>query len=348
MKLYQVDNKGQVRGWLIYNIDNTIYIEHGLEDGAKQTTTETITEGKAGRTIQQQIESRINSRINKQVAKGYCYTIDSAHANKGQNELNLYKPMLAQQFNKVKNINTDGAVLQRKLDGNRMLVTNNSGELIAYSRNGKRIYTVDHILEQLDWLPEGRTIDGEIYVHGMALKDINSKLRRMQSGTTELNYHIYDVVTDVPFLDRFKLVENKSSTNIKIEPYWNIDKTNVNLLFQQVRDNGYEGLIMRLDDYGYEPGKRSKSLLKIKERYDTEYKVIDIERSKDNHGIFIFRLPSGDTFKCVAPGNHAARLDVANNPDNYIGRIVTVSYAYMTDYGKPFHPVCENYRSEDK
>lgn len=351
--LYQVDNKKQLRTWKIWVEGFTIIIEHGLARGKKVRQTEVVVTNKSGRTIDEQIAHRIASRVHNQMAKGYRESIEEASNNAGKNQFGFVKPMLAQQINKQKSIDTTGAVLQRKLDGNRMLVTRQEGELIAYSRNGKIVSNMEHILEQLGWVEEGMTIDGEVYRHGMQLKDIRGAVAKRQSSTSTLNYHIYDVVDDKPFKERF--LTNILSTpeqvefntgDIIIEPWWDVDsEEHTKQLFNQVRGEGYEGLIMRLDGYGYEIGKRSKGLLKIKHRYDAEYEVIDVEVGKDGIGILVMRLPNGETVKGVAPGTKLDKVDVAQSPENYIGRMCTCSFAYLTEFGVPFHLTCDNWRN---
>jgi len=102
---------------------------------------------------------------------------------------------------------------------------------------------------------------------------------------------------------------------------------------------------MRLDGIGYQPGKRSKSLLKIKYRYDAEYEVIDIVPGRNGQAILIMRLPNGKTVKGVAPGTKQEKEFVMNNADHYIGKLCTCSFAYLTDYGIPFHLTCDNWRT---
>lgn len=349
--LYRIDSKGKLRTWEIYSDAYTIYIHHGLINGKKIEQVENIVQGKASRTIDEQIESRINSRINNQLAKGYKRSIQEANTNVNKNEINMFKPMLAQQFNKQKGISTDGAVLQRKLDGNRMLVTRNDGNILAYTRNGKPIKTLEHILEQMDWLNEGQTVDGEVYKHGMALKDIRGGVAKKQTSTLDLDYHIYDVIEDRPFIVRFNTItsytqeEALNSPNVVIEPYWYYSCTaNTEKLFKTVRKQGYEGLMMRLDGQGYESGKRSKNLLKIKYRYDAEYSVIDINKDKNGLAVLTMQLPNGKTVKGVAPGTQIEKRYVAEHPYEFTYKNVTCSFAYLTDYGIPFHLVCEGWR----
>ncbi|MDV7395316.1 hypothetical protein RZS08_28270, partial [Arthrospira platensis SPKY1] len=51
-------------------------------------------------------------------------------------------------------------------------------------------------------------------------------------------------------------------------------------VFDKARAKGFEGLMIRLDGYGYESNKRSASLLKDKAVFDTEVIVKDIVLSE--------------------------------------------------------------------
>jgi len=350
--LYKKTATGAIQVWSISAmIDSArVIIHYGQLNGKMQERIEQVELNKSGRTIREQMVLRIKSRISKQRAKGYRENIEEAHKYENQNDLNLFRPMLAQQFNKQNSVDTKGAVLQRKLDGNRMLVTRQNGGLLAYTRNGKPIDTLDHIMEQMDWLKEGQTVDGEVYIHGMELKDINSRIKRKQDATRDLNYHVYDIVEDRPFVERFVDItrytqaQSDSKPNIIIEPYWyQKNKHETSKLFNTVRQQGYEGLMMRLDGQGYQAGKRSKGLLKIKYRYDAEYEVIDIHTGKDGSAVLTMRLPNGKTVDGVAPGTKLDKQHVADFPDQYIGGMVTCSFAYLTEYGIPFHLTCDRW-----
>jgi len=358
MELYRLDAKKVMRIWKIKVIGERLIIEYGAMFGKLSKVIEQVPKGLAGRSISCQVRSRMNSRINKQLAKGYFISTEEATKNFGKNELKSYKPMLAQQFNKQTIVDTTGALLQMKLDGNRMLVTKQDGVITAYTRNGKPVTTLDHITERLGWIREGQTVDGEVYVHGMPLKDINSRIRRKQEGTTDLQYHIYDTVSDKPFVERFLNLPNSDVFATSSEPtnhtvqlvktYAVDSEADTEALFLNARRKGYEGLIMRLDGYGYEVGKRSKGLLKIKHRYDAEYKVIGVEVGRGGIGILVLELPNGKVVKGVAPGSKPSKIAVATNPDFYIGKLCTCSFAYLTDYGIPFHLTCDAWRDSNE
>lgn len=347
--LYKIDNTGAMRMWTIDNTGNCIYISYGLEHGAQIHQEEWIEEGLAGRSLIEQVESRVNSRINRQIDKGYHFNPEDAITNKGKNGISFHAPMLAQRYDRVnlKTLNLDGAMLQRKLDGNRMLVTREDGKLKAYTRNGKIISTMEHILSDLSFLEEGQTIDGEVYLHGMELKDIGSLMRRKQGKTKTLRYHVYDLIEDITYRERYQmLLDAPLGDSIVVEEAWDHHPSKQDSYFRMVREAGYEGLMLRLNTTGYEAGKRSKSLLKIKYRYDDEFLVIGVELSKEGLGKLVMELPDGKTFTSNAPGNHNQKRHVADNPEEYIGRQATVSYSYLTAFGIPFHATVDKYKNE--
>lgn len=346
--LFKQDVTGQIRVWEIQQIsDSQVEIRWGVLDGVMQSQVENIPFGLSTRTQQEQVESRINSRINKQLDRGYKNSIEEAKELKGTNSLGLDKPMLAQPITKVKNIDYNNAFLQPKYDGHRCLVTKVDGEVIAYSRQGKLITSIPHILGELDLL-EGTVLDGELYCHGHSLQAISSWIKKEQNNSLKLNYHVYDVLMDLPYIERYEYISQLTrnlthtvlastiiiSTGEDVQPF-----------FQSCISQGYEGAILRWGAAGYEVGKRSKSLVKIKEFHDDEFEVLDIEASKDNWAVLICLCRKGK-FKVSAPGSIHNKIQILKNKNKYIGKFITVQYSQLTPDGLPFHPVALRWRED--
>ena len=117
--------------------------------------------------------------------------------------------------------------------------------------------------------------------------------------------------------------------------------------FRRYREDGYEGAILRWGDTGYEDGKRSKSLVKIKEWHDEEFLIIDVVPSREGWGRLVCELNDRTgTFYVSAPGDMAQKKWALQEKERFIGRWVTVEYANYTADGIPFHPVAINYRDE--
>lgn len=346
--LYCRDNNGGIREWSIERDEFDIVIRHGVMGGSMQEKREAVTEGKASRDIDEQIMSRMASRVHKQLDKGYVNSLDKV-GEKAVNSLGLHKPMLAQKFRDVKNIDYSNAFVQYKYDGNRCLVTMVNGEVIAYSRNGKRISTIGHILADID-IEEGETLDGELYCHGYPLQTLVSWIKRKQEKTLLLKYMIYDVISEEPFSVRLARLQtlSKGSSWEGVPTYRIEGEQAVRDFLGRARASNYEGAIVRWGDFGYEDGKRSKSLVKVKAWEDDEFEVVDIIPSKDGWARLVCDSRRNTEFKAAAPGSMLEKYRIMENKDDYIGKQVRVEFAFWTKEDKPFHPVATMWREKNE
>lgn len=362
--LYIKDNAGHLRQWRCYEVLGGIEIEHGVVNGTMQYKYEEV-DGNSVRDQDEQIESRINSRYNKQIDKGYTYDMDKAANSKPMNALGFCKPMLAKKQcdASVDTLLKFPFYMQRKLDGNRCLIHNDGIKLTAYTRNGKQITTIDHILDELDGvIPEGVTLDGELYAHGIPLQTIVSYIKRKQVATASIQYHVYDLITDDVFSKRLERLESilsgfksKVSSSIKLVETTLIKPEDSSLgvltnLVKAYRERGYEGGIGRSDytvyrgvlkKVGYEDGKRSGSLVKFKEWESEEFNIVDIIPSEDGWARLVCEYRIGFATKKVTvscPGDMNFKYHVMQNKDEYIGKKVTCDFAYWTNDHVPFHP----------
>lgn len=347
-KLYAKDNQNVIREWRIGIENQQIIIQYGQYGGVLQTQYEDVPEGKASRSRLEQIQSRMDSRINSKIDAGYVENLDEARSNKRTNAAGFLKPMLAQKFDNSKGMSFEKAYVQYKYDGNRCLITNQGGNIFAYSRNGKLLQNLDHIVDDIN-LPEGCTIDGELYCHGVPLQTIVSWVKRYQPDTRKVRFHAYDLISDDTYFNRIAdLMELNLHGASEVVPTWKIDSfEEMHKRFLEAKANGYEGAIIRLDDYGYEDGKRSKGLIKVKSWLDDEFAVTDIIASKDNWAILECAMPGGKSFRVSAPGTMNEKRHVLNNRDAYIFKTVRVEYAQLTKDGIPFHPVATNWRNKN-
>ena len=337
--LYRKHADGQIGTWTI-SYDPTGIITMTTrrnQDASPVTHDEVVSYGKAGRTLRQQIESRVQSRINSKLDNGYKRTLQEAESG-STNTLELPRPMLAStgtpEFSSM--------FIQPKLDGMRMIVhRTHDDEFLAYTRQGKLLKTVDHILEQLPLYP-GQYIDGELYIHGVSLQRIMSLAKREQADNVLLEYHVFDIVEEgIPFHRRFTDLSRQAhgfGPNVKLVTTIGT-KTPV-ADFQRFREAGYEGAILRDGDGFYAAGKRSKQLIKMKHFIDEEYLCTDVTTGERGIAVLVCETAAGQTFRVTAPGNAEQRKSALERPDLYVGQYVTVKHAGLTPYGIPFHPVC--------
>lgn len=347
--LYMKDNTGAMRLWGISSEDDVIVIRHGQVDGSMQYKTEYVVEGKATRSRDEQIMSRMASRIKSQQDKGYITNYFTAEKREHSvNAMGLRKPMLAHKIKDAKNIDYTDAIVQPKFDGNRCLIYCENGINRAYSRNGKPVEAIQHILDDLEPLGD-LVLDGELYCHGQSLQTIVSWIKRKQENTLKIKYHLYDIVApDLPYKRRSDLIRGLPIGS-SIEPVYGSPATSygdVLRAFREYREQGYEGAILRWGQTGYEDGKRSKSLLKVKEWESEEFLVLDVIPSSDGWGILECSLPHYESFNVSAPGTIEQKTEILVNKDHYVGRMVTVEFANYTKDGVPFHPIAIAFRDD--
>jgi len=348
MKTFYRKNSFGIGRWCIWQDDHTICFGHSATlDGSMNIQSEEVNEGKAGRTIQEQIDLRMNSRISKMLDKGYKETADEA-AKATTNQLGLVTPMLAKP---LKQDRIGASIIQPKLNGHRCLITCLDGDIIAYSRQGKRIDTMSHITEQFAGiLPEGAVLDGELYIHGKKLQSIASLVKRQQPGSADVLYYVYDYIDEedmgIPYVERLWILINLLKSIGYVKHIILTESIPVDNLAQAMEiysahlAQGHEGSILRNNTGKYENGKRSSGLLKIKPLFDTEVEVIDIERSDTGMALCVCKLEGLDkTFKTLAPGSHAEKIQVLHNKEKYIGRRLKIEYRELTTDKIPFHAV---------
>lgn len=342
------NHKNKIGFWQGWVEHDTVIIEYatGIHD-SPQRISETVHGGKQGRSVNEQAEFRLRSRANSKIDAGYVTSMDAALVPPTDANGNL-KPMLAQKFKDYrKKIDPTQAFIQYKYNGHRCLITNQNGEYIAFSRNGKEMPGISHILAGMN-LPEGMTIDGEVYKHGMRLQQIASLCKKKQEDSCFLSFIAYDLILPDEYSDRLtQLKELTLGDAVKVAPTKRLDTIpDLNETFERVRNAGYEGLMMRLDGVPYEAGRRSPSLLKIKHTNDAEFPVVDITASKDGWGILHCLLPNASTFKVSAPGTLFEKERILLNKEKYIGKLATVEYSEFTRDGVPFHPVCIGFKAD--
>ena len=341
--LYKRDSKGKIRVWFMESNGARHRVHAGLLDGLLVASGWTDCVGKQGRTDEEQAQFEVASNYRYQLEREYHETVDTIDQPK------FFKPMLAQKY--------DGWVgpgfAQPKLDGIRCLATNKG----LFSREGKPILAAPHIHAQLTDLPDGVTLDGELYNHDLK-DDFNQivSLVRKQKPTDEdlaksrelIRYHVYDAPSDHPFVERSfntrKLTKHLEF--IEAVPTQMITREDQYDLWHGAwLEAGFEGSMFRLNA-PYEQ-KRSKNLLKRKEFQDSEFKCLAIEEGVGNWAGLAKRvvceLPDGRTFGAGIKGNQARAKELLNEQHN----LVTVQFFQLTPDGVPRFPVVTKFHGTE-
>jgi len=350
--LYQKGAYG-TKVWQIWSEDRVIYIKAN-----SQVYTENVAKGLGGKSLQQQVAMRVDARVRNKLDSGFKEDItDIAKSN--LNQLGLPLPMLAKPYKDVKNtVDAHSCFYQSKLNGHRCIITKQNGELLAYSRRGRWVHVINHILTELTDLPEGYFLDGELYKHGIALQTIASLVKRDYplAETRTIEYHVYDAFRlDKPkakFHQRMAFVDNlingRNKIFVKAVPTRLVEDTNMSIIEILERNlaAGFEGVILRPKDGVYGMGKRPVDLIKVKKFMDAEFVCLDIIPSREGWGILILQAHNGLEFKCTAPGTVPDKINTLKHKELYIGRTVTCEFAEYTNKGIPFHNTALGWRRD--
>ena len=280
----------------------------------------------------------------------------------------MIKPMLAYKVDKKPIDWSENVFMQPKLDGVRCLIQlNDTGEVIAYSRNHKPWLNIDHILSNLKPFFQDNpdiVLDGELYNHDLRdnFEKIISLVRKQKPTASDrvescdlVQFHCYDyieTVMDQPYGYRMNQLTTSDmySYCVKYVPTKQaLCGKGAKVIHGANLHKGYEGSILRLDR-PYQC-KRSYSLQKFKDFHDTEATIVGYVPGKGKRtgtlGKFLMIDADGIEFGCP-PGKgytYKKLADILTNIDDYIGQTATFTYFERTKANSYRHPMFKTIRN---
>lgn len=282
-----------------------------------------------------QAEFEFESVIKKQRDKGFQLP--------GEKTQSYPMPMLAHKFADHSEKISFPCYVQPKLNGMRMLFDGMEG----WSRGNKQV--IPDVIKHLQFETSGFILDGELMLPDNQL--LQESMKAIKKYRPELSpkllYHVYDIVdSGLTFEERYRIILdvcNLAPENIKIVPSILVqNETEVLKWHKTFVKEGFEGTMIRSKDSMYEIGKRSYSLLKLKDFTDDEYRIIDIidgDGSDKNLAIFILETNSGQSFNCRPEGSQENRAVLYKERTKLIGKYLTVRYQELSKDGIPIFPV---------
>ena len=340
-----------------------------------------ILKGKASRTLQQQVDLEYASNKKKYLDKGYkelesdigTYSEEKlseilGEVRTGQN--GCPKPQLAKQADKVTSRKTFDKKYwgSRKIDGLRCLIyLGDDGELHTASRGAMNydaaMYEIiSHPkLIQLFKDNPGLIMDGECYKHGYSLQQLNSIARTQVKAVDYeiLQFYWYDIVDlNATATERINKINNLSkSLNLTFDPEKEFKDgelriqhvphvevsgwDNIIKLHNDYVEEGWEGLVIRLQDSVYGPNKRTNDWIKVKVYKQDTFKVVGIEQGLRHYDdmVFILETEEGKQFKAKPFGDRNQKIEYTDNFEKlYKGHLGDVKYFYYSDDNTPLQP----------
>jgi len=287
------------------------------------------------RDSQEQADFEFDAIIKKQKDKGF--------RAKGERKNVRPMPMLAHKFVDHKKKVEFPVAIQPKLNGMRMLFDGENG----WSRGNKEV--IPEVIQHLKFDTGGYILDGELMLpNNVLLQESMKAIKKYRPELSpELIYHVYDIVDDeVSYAERYTIIQDicvNAPKNVKIVKTVRAhDESQVAHLHQLFVKDGYEGTMIRDAKMKYEIGKRSYSLLKLKDFVDAEYRIVDVvDGDGSDVGLAIFELEtdSGERFNCRPEGSQENRADLFKNRRELVGKYLTVRYQELSKDGIPIFPV---------
>lgn len=383
--LYKKTSTGAIQEWKV-RVDpilndaalgypcGEIVVIYGQKDGAKTVAKDLIVSGKnIGRANEtdalEQACLEAKSQWEKKCKKGYTQDLEQAKLGITDDTFVTggADVMLAQSFSKHGHKITYPCYVQPKLDGHRCVAIVSGGVCTLWSRTRKPILGVPHIQRDLERIFEDQNVvlDGELYNHDYKDKfeQLTSFIRQEtpKPGHEIVQYWVYDRINENSLSSRIESNENDlhlpfpdesnlRSSRIVLVPTEEVeDEEDLMFWFEQYLSIGFEGAMARNKSSKY-VGKRSYDLQKIKEFDDAEFEVVAVEAGRgkmSDKGVFVCKTDAGNTFKAKMMGELDSLVDILDNPQNYIGRKVTVKFQGLTGKnGVPRFPVAVRMRED--
>ena len=364
--LLKIDSTGKIRVINLWTEEQTLHRTAGVLDGKLVHTFKDSKPKNIGKvnatTAAAQAILEMHSAVARKLDETYVLapfgfmelTEEEIITYIKDNMLAVPQAMLAKPFNE-KYADWDGGVMASpKLDGMRcMAVIPATGNVVLWSRGGKKIETMGHIVAELSQQrpAEGTVIlDGELYLHDKDNDNFQENMKaikKYREGFSEkVMYWVYDTINDtINARDRFTVYDHFCDPEwqhiVALEQVVVKDFDAVQALHTAWLTQGYEGTMLKNSESMYRQKARSSDLLKVKDFTDQEYKILDIlpMDNKPEFGIALMETPEGLTFKATPKMNHEQRRQLLADREQYIGGAGTVTFFEKTGDGLPRFPV---------
>ena len=340
--LYSTDSKGTRRVWTVTVEPGCYTVSHGVVGGKLSVHTRNCAVKNVGKSNEtsalEQAYSEAQSKWLRKRDAGYRELGSTGEPDPG-GLVSIVRlpvlPMLAQKY-EPKKVQFPCCV-QPKLDGVRAIYFNES----LWSRLGKRVEGLDHIINQLK--NQKGVFDGELYSRELSFQRLVSAVKRANKDTLRVCYVIYDTVLDKPFSERLEILKGiQTHPNVSVletyrcESELAVEEFHTNFIAQ-----GYEGIIIRNLSGTYVRRYRSFNLQKLKRFHDAEFVIVGFSEGEGcETGAILFQCRCDAGVFTVRPrGTRDERCRMFAIGDSYIGKQLTVRFQELTDSGVPRFPV---------
>lgn len=342
--LYKQGKTGAIQVCNIYVEHDTVIVEFGQLNGKMQSKSTVCTAKNVGRanatTPEQQAIIEAQAKHVDKVKSGYSTDISAP--------VTVQLPQKVKSYLDNKHLVKFPAFTTPKLNGVNGTYWLNEGQLSLTSRGGESYPLIPHLEEQIKQAMDffqTNCLNGELYIHGEHLQDIQSAVKKPNKLSPKLQFHIFELPTinqtysiKSTLFGKFNTVLSLSHV-IGITPILVESHEDATRWYDIHMLSGFEGSVIYNSDAMYEFNVRSSSVLKYKGTLDLEVKLLSYNVDKNGHPVFN-AIYNGKEFKVKPKGTDKERKDIISNFESqYKDKWYKIEYETLSKDGTPLKPI---------
>lgn len=364
--LYSRTSTGAVQTWYMEQDGNKYRSVSGQLDGQKTESgwqfAAIKNDGKANSTTpEQQATKEVEAKYKKKKKTGYTDDVNEI------DNIGYIEPMLAKQFTDYQDSIVYPVAVENKLNGICCIRQAKGG----FSRKGEQFFCIDHILRVtealFDVFPDA-VLHGELFNYELknrlnkiaSLVSVNRKPESitpadLAESEKTIKFYVYDgygfngITEKTPFAKRKEALKEilKGVKYVEVLDYRIANSLKeVEAELKATRQRQEEGIMVKLLNGIYEH-KRSKNILKHKNFFDVEFEVVGFEEGTGNWAgcakgvVCKLHKPTPDgktTFTSNIRGTQEELRELWENGKKHTGKMATVEYQELSEYGVPLIP----------
>lgn len=364
--LYKRRKDGKIQQWTIFYGCDCMLTESGIYGMTLTRRNMTVKTNSTGRSLEEQIafeaKSKWDAKKKSDLMSEDINLVDSVEGARF---------MLAEEYHPDR-VNWVGIeqgfvkplIAQWKLDGVRaQAFVGGDSSVRLLSRENNEFMFLENIKKEVYWFVKIVTdmgfsviaVDGELYNHSIGFNRtagiVKSTVNRSHDEHL-IKYYIFDIVIENVLQEqRLFIIHSifqsyKFSYLERVLCYKVFTPDDVVTFHSRFTEEGYEGIMLRMQGTYYEYS-RTYSIMKHKTFPTMEVPVVDAtEAEGEDTGtvVWICQAPNGQLFNVRPKGKREERRAFYDQRDDYIGKMLTIKYQALSEYGVPRFPVALIFR----
>lgn len=366
--------EGKTLIWTIAFDGNELLMFHGFSDGIIQKNTREISP-KEGRTIEEQAHLEARKRYMDKLKEGYISgeSLTSDVVRSKAMLANKYIPGKTRiTFPIAAQAKIDGIRMLVSGSGTSLYCMSREGNEFSNLSHIK-----EELRELINYLPPGCIIDGELYSTKLTFNELSGIVRKKTRDPREelITYNMFDINMGdrSPFEDRYSILYSSlksylvdlkenypekfsnvhGSINLRmLRTYVLYNENEIQEWYNYFTREKFEGIILRklggnrtpreIESSMYKP-TRVSNILKYKGNRESEEVTIigSTTGVGQEKGAVIWKVRDqrGNEFTVRPKGTFEERRDMFFKSDQYIGKLLTIEYQELSEYGVPRFPI---------